>query len=86
MKLSAGAGRQLNLDTADLLFRTLFCIGTGQRPAPDRQLIWQRLLEINRQDKFVSDYVDFPFEQAAGAWATQVSGPPAKVTSRISKR
>ena len=86
MTVGTGAGRQINLDIADLLFRTLSCIGTGQRPPADRQLIWQRLLEINRQDKFVIDYVDFPFEQAAEAWAAQVSGPHAKVTSRVSKR
>ena len=86
MTVGTGAGRQINLDIADLLFRTLSCIGTGQRPPADRQLIWQRLLEINRQDKFVIDYVDFPFEQAAQAWAAQVSGPHAKVTSRISQR
>ncbi len=86
MTVGTGAGRQINLDIADLLFRTLSCIGTGQRPPADRQLIWQRLLEINRQDKFVIDYVDFPFEQAAQAWAAQVSGPHAKVTARVSQR
>jgi NADPH:quinone reductase len=83
MTIGTGAGRQINLDMADLLFRTLSTIGTGQRPAADRRAIWERLLAMHRERKFSIDYVDFTFEQAAQAWAAQVAGPHAKVTARI---
>ncbi|UUZ73966.1 zinc-binding dehydrogenase [Polaromonas sp. P1(28)-8] len=83
MTIGTGAGRKIELDMADLLFRTLSTIGTGQRPPADRRAIWERLLVIAREQKIVVDYVDYTFEQAAQAWAAQVSGPHAKVTARI---
>ena len=83
MTIGTGAGRQIQLDMGDLLFRTLSTIGTGQRPPADRRAIWERLLVIAREQKFIVDYVDFAFDQAAEAWAAQVSGPHAKVTARI---
>jgi NADPH2:quinone reductase len=81
--IGTGAGRQINLDIADLLFRTLSCVGTGQRPPADRRAIWERLLKIAHDEKIVVDYVDFGFEQAPEAWAAQVAGPHAKVTARV---
>lgn len=81
--IGTGAGRVVNLDIADLLFRTLSCIGTGQRPPADRRAIWERLLAIATETKMVVDYVDFAFEDSAGAWAAQVNGPHAKVTARL---
>jgi NADPH:quinone reductase len=81
--IGTGAGRQINLDIADLLFRTLSCVGTGQRPAADRRAIWERLLKIAHDEKIVVDYVDFAFEQAPEAWAAQVAGPHAKVTAPV---
>ena len=83
MTIGTGAGRQIQLDMADLLFRTLSTIGTGQRPAADRRAIWERLLAMDRQRKFSIDYVEFSFDDAAKAWAAQVVGPHAKVTARI---
>ena len=83
MTIGTGAGRKIELDMGDLLFRTLSTIGTGQRPPADRRAIWERLLVTAREQKMVVDYVDYPFEQAAEAWAAQVSGPHAKVTARI---
>ncbi len=83
MTIGTGAGRQIQLDMGDLLFRTLSTIGTGQRPPADRRAIWERLLVIAREQKIIVDYVDFAFDQAAEAWAAQVSGPHAKVTARI---
>ena len=83
MTIGTGAGRQIQLDMADLLFRTLSTIGTGQRPAADRRAIWERLLAMDRQCKFSIDYVEFSFDDAAKAWAAQVVGPHAKVTARI---
>lgn len=83
MTIGTGAGRQVNLDIADLLFRTLSCIGTGQRPPADRRAIWERLLKIAREQQLQIDYVDFEFDQAADAWAAQIDGPHAKITARV---
>lgn len=83
MTIGTGAGRQINLDIADLLFRTLSCVGTGQRPPADRRAIWERLLKISRGQNIVVDYADYTLEQATQAWNAQVSGPHAKITARI---
>lgn len=83
MTIGTGAGRKIELDMGDLLFRTLSTIGTGQRSPADRRAIWERLLVIAREQNIIVDYVDYSFEQAAEAWAAQVSGPHAKVTARI---
>ena len=86
MTIGTGAGRLVNLDIADLLFRTLSCIGTGQRPPADRRAIWERLLKIAEEQKIVIDYSsDFTLDQAAEAWAAQVAGPHAKITATIPK-
>lgn len=83
MTIGTGAGRQLNLDIADLLFRTLSCIGTGQRPPADRRAIWERLLRIAREQTIQIDYADFAFDDAAAAWAAQIDGAHAKITARV---
>jgi NADPH2:quinone reductase len=83
MTIGTGAGRQLNLDIADLLFRTLSCIGTGQRAPADRRAIWERLLRIAREQEIQIDYTDFAFEDAHLAWAAQIDGPHAKITARV---
>lgn len=83
MTIGTGAGRQIQLDMADLLFRTLSTIGTGQRPPADRRAIWLRLLTIARERKLSVDYLDFDLEHAAEAWAAQVAGPHAKITARV---
>lgn len=79
------AGRVVILDIADLLFRTLSCVGTGQRPPADRQAIWRRLLTMAKRDHIVVDHLEFSFDQAAEAWAAQVAGPHAKVTARLAR-
>ncbi len=81
--VGTGAGRQVQLDMADLLFRTLSTIGTGQRPPADRQAIWRRLLDISRTANLQVDYVDYTLDQAAEAWQAQQSGPHAKITARL---
>ena len=83
MTIGTGAGRKLDLDIADLLFRTLSCIGTGQRPPADRRAIWERLLRIAREQGIQIDYADFAFEDAAAAWTAQIDGPHAKITARL---
>ncbi|WP_297833499.1 zinc-binding dehydrogenase [Pseudomonas sp.] len=83
MTIGTGAGRKIELDIADLLFRNLSCIGTGQRPPADRRLIWERLLGIAQEQHIHVDYADYTLEQAAEAWAAQVKGPHAKITASI---
>jgi NADPH2:quinone reductase len=81
MTIGTGAGRQINLDVADLLFRTLSVVGTGQRPPADRRDIWQRLLEMNRQQNFAIDYADYSLPRVTEAWQSQLKGPHAKITA-----
>lgn len=84
MTIGTGAGRQVNLDIANLLFRTLSCIGTGQRPPADRRKIWERLLNIATEQNISVDYAEFSFDDTPTAWTSQVSGPHAKIYARIS--
>lgn len=81
--IGTGAGREVKLDIADLLFRTLSCIGTGQRPPADRRAIWERLLVIAREQAITVDYADYRFDQATEAWAAQTAAPHAKITAAI---
>ena len=83
MTIGTGAGRKIELDIADLLFRNLSCIGTGQRSPADRQQIWHRLLRIAKEREIQVDYADYTLDQAADAWAAQVAGPHAKITASI---
>ena len=81
--IGTGAGRVVELNIGDLLFRTLTCIGTGQRPPADREAIWRRLLAMQKAQKLIIDYVDYDFADASAAWAAQVSGPHAKITAKV---
>lgn len=81
--VGTGAGRQIHLDMADLLFRKLSVIGTGQRPPADRQQIWHRLLGLSREHRLHVDQAEYAFEDAAKAWSDQQAGPHAKITARI---
>ncbi|MDB5454859.1 MAG: Alcohol dehydrogenase zinc-binding domain protein, partial [Caulobacter sp.] len=81
--IGTGAGRVVELNIGDLLFRTLTCIGTGQRPPADREAIWRRLLAMQKDQALTVDYVDYEFADASKAWAAQVSGPHAKITAKV---
>src|ERR1700759_986887 len=83
MTIGTGAGRQINLDVADLLFRTLSVVGTGQRPPADRQAIWRRLLEMNRRQRFAIEYADYSLPGATEAWQAQQKGVHAKIISAM---
>jgi NADPH2:quinone reductase len=83
MTIGTGAGRQINLDVADLLFRTLSVVGTGQRPPQDRQAIWRGLLDMNRQQKFEIEYADYSLPRVTEAWTAQLKGPHAKITAAM---
>ena len=58
-------------------------VGTGQRPADDRERVWRRLLDMARTHAITVDYVDYDLPQIAEAWAAQKAGPHAKITGRI---
>ena len=81
--IGTGAGRVVDLNIGDLLFRTLTCIGTGQRPPADREAIWRRLLAMQKDQAIKVDYLDYDFSDAAEAWAAQVAGPHAKFTAKL---
>lgn len=81
--IGTGAGRVVELNIGDLLFRTLTCIGTGQRPPADREAIWRRLLAMQKAQAIHVDYIDYDFADAAEAWAAQVNGPHAKITAKV---
>ena len=73
----------VELNIGELLFRTLTCIGTGQRPPADRRAIWERLLVMAKEQSISVDYADYGFDQAPEAWAAQQSGPHAKITAKV---
>lgn len=81
LTIGTGAGREINLNIADLLFRTLSCVGTGQRSPSDREATWRRLLKLAREHQITFDHVGYRFDQMPDAWAAQVAGPHAKITA-----
>jgi NADPH:quinone reductase len=85
MSIGAQAGFMANISLGDMLYRTLTCVGTGQRPAEDRHEIWNRLLTIARDDDFTIDYSHYTLDQAAEAWAAQVASPHAKIVASVTR-
>ncbi|MDP2005364.1 MAG: zinc-binding dehydrogenase [Rubrivivax sp.] len=81
--IGTGAGRELKLNIADLLFRTLSCVGTGQRPPAEREAVWRRLLALAVEHRITVDHVAYTLDDAAQAWQAQCSGPHAKVTAAV---
>lgn len=81
--IGTGAGNTVPLMIGDLLFRTLTCVGTGQRPPADRRRIWEDLLKLQREQNITVDYTDYDFDQAAEAWTAQAAGPHAKITAKV---
>jgi NADPH:quinone reductase-like Zn-dependent oxidoreductase len=79
-----GQSTTIELDVRDLSSRTYGTIGTGWRPAAFREPVWRDLLELAREHNITVDYADFTLDQFSEAWARQVSGPHAKITTRIS--
>ena len=84
LTIGTGAGRDIHLNIADLLFRTLSCVGTGQRPPALREAAWRRLLAMCQQHRIMVDHAQpFTLAQAPQAWAAMVAGPHAKITARV---
>jgi NADPH:quinone reductase-like Zn-dependent oxidoreductase len=83
MSIGAQAGMTANVPLPDMLFRTHTCVGTGQRPPADRRAIWERLLQIARDEQITVDYARYTLDQAADAWAAQAASPHAKVIAAI---
>ncbi|HQX06992.1 MAG TPA: zinc-binding dehydrogenase [Zoogloea sp.] len=85
MTVGIAAGRSIDLHMPDLLFRTLTCVGTGQRPPAERRATWETLLVLAKDQRVVVDHLDYTLEQAAQAWAAQSSGPHAKIFASIER-
>jgi NADPH2:quinone reductase len=81
--VGTGAGKTVPLTIGDLLFRTLTCVGTGQRPPADRRRIWEELLVLARDQNITVDHAEFSFDDAGKAWEAQLAGPHAKITAKI---
>lgn len=81
--IGTSAGRQVHLDMAHLLFRTLSTVGTGQRPPADREQIWRRLLTIASEQSIEVDYQEFELDQAAEAWQARIDGLNKKIVARV---
>jgi NADPH:quinone reductase-like Zn-dependent oxidoreductase len=78
-----GQSTMLKLDIRDLSSRTYGTIGTGWRPAAFRESVWRRLLELVREHDITVDYADYTLDQFPEAWARQIAGPHAKITTKI---
>lgn len=78
-----GAGTDLHFSIKDLLFRSLSLIGTGQRPAHDREQIWRKLLVMAREHSIAVDQVSYTLDDVAQAWQKQEAAPHGKITARI---
>jgi threonine dehydrogenase-like Zn-dependent dehydrogenase len=78
-----GAGAQVSFSMGDLLFRTLSVVGTGQRPAVDRENMWRHLLKLATEHRITVDHMEFDVKQIAEAWTLQRAGPHAKITAAI---
>ena len=83
MTIGTGAGRQIQLDMAHLLFRTLSTVGTGQRPPADREQIWRRLLKIAKEQNIQVEFQTFDFDRAADAWQAQIDGLNKKIVAQL---
>ncbi len=83
--IGTGAGREIHLSIADLLFRTLSCVGTGQHSAVDREATWRRLLLMAKVHQIRFDHVSYGLSDLPTAWAAQVAGPHAKITATMAR-
>lgn len=81
--VGTGAGAAINISAGDLLFRTLTVVGTGQRPAEEREQIWRRILDMTYENNITVDYAHYDLSRIAEAWAAQKIGVHAKITGRI---
>jgi NADPH2:quinone reductase len=83
MSIGVQAGVTATLALPDLFSRTHACVGTGHRPAHERQALWRQLLDISRQHSFVLDYVEFTLDDAPLAWEAQKNSAHGKVLATI---
>ncbi len=83
LTIGTSAGRQIHLDMAHLLFKSLSTVGTGQRPAATRHQDWLRLLQISRDISIELEYSQFDFADAAAAWQAQCDGVNKKIVATL---
>jgi NADPH:quinone reductase-like Zn-dependent oxidoreductase len=83
VSIGVQAGATATVSLGDLLFRTHTCVGTGQRSPQDRRAIWERLLDLARNQHISVDHVGYTLEKATEAWQAQLSSPHGKITASI---
>ncbi|WP_371433247.1 zinc-binding alcohol dehydrogenase family protein [Novosphingobium sp.] len=79
MSIGVQAGPTVTLSLRDLVFRSHTGVGTGQRPAAERQAAFDRLMALAVDKGLTVDTALFAFDRAADAWAAQAGSPHAKV-------
>jgi len=83
MSIGVQAGQTVSLSLRDLVFRSHIGVGTGQRPAAERRVAFDRLMKMALEKGLRADTAQFTLDQAADAWAAQEGSPHGKVIIRI---
>lgn len=79
MSIGVQAGQTVTLSLRDLVFRSHIGVGTGQRPAAERQAAFDRLMALAVDKGLVVDTAVYAFDRADDAWAAQAGSPYAKI-------
>ncbi|HEY3657599.1 MAG TPA: zinc-binding alcohol dehydrogenase family protein [Steroidobacteraceae bacterium] len=78
------AGFEVTLNRLEIARRTIYAVGTGYRPAAERQAVWEHLLSLSREARMSVDCVWFDFDRAQAAWTSQLGSPAGKIIVRVS--
>lgn len=79
MSIGVQAGQTVTLSLRDLVFRSHIGVGTGQRPAIERQAAFDRLMAMAVDKGLTVDTAIYAFDRADEAWASQAGSPHAKI-------
>lgn len=79
MSIGVQAGPTVTLSLRDLVFRSHVGVGTGQRPATERQAAFNRLMALATDKGLSVDTAVYAFDRADEAWAAQAVSPHAKI-------
>lgn len=79
MSIGVQAGQTVTLSLRDLVFRSHIGVGTGQRPAAERQAAFDRLMALAVDKGLTVDTAVYAFDRADEAWAAQAGCPYAKI-------
>lgn len=79
MSIGVQAGHTVTLSLRDLVFRSHIGVGTGQRPAAERQAAFDRLMALAVDKGLTVDTTVYAFDRADEAWSAQAGSPYAKI-------